>query len=146
METINTINQVLENFSNSISLPSLSLNENNSCILQLDGSQNIQIIYDEDKNSLNFFTEIGQLPEQDQTRCCDYLLKSNSEWSLTQGTTLSKKKDQNSILLGYQLPVLQLSITIFEKILEHFIQQTDTWKSHLQQLYQGILPQALAEL
>lgn len=148
MNNIDTINQVLKTFSESISINPIRLDDNNTCVLRLDDSQNIQIIYDTNCDTLNFITEVGTLPEQekDQTRCCDYLLKSNSEWTLTQGATLSKKIDQTSILLGYRLPVFQLSTPIFEKMLELFIKQMDTWKSYIQQMGQGNLPEALAEL
>lgn len=148
MNNINTINQILESFSKSISINDVKLNDDNTCILRLDDSQDIQIIYDPLCNTLNFLTQVGDLPEQgkDQTRCCDYLLKSNSDWSLTQGATLSKKVDQTSIVLGYRLPLFQLTLSTFEKILELFIERMDTWKSYIQQIGQGNLPEALAEL
>ncbi len=146
MTNIETINQVLADFGKSISLPSLSLDMEKTCTLQFDGNQSVQIVYDEQLETLKFFTQVGTLPENETLRCCDCLLKSNSEWTLTQGSTLSKRENANTILLGYQVPTQNISTKIFEKTLKVFLQQIDKWKDFILQMEQGGLPEALAEL
>ena len=146
MDTSNTINQILGEFGTEISLPGLKLDNTNSCTLVFDGTQSVQIMYDDQLETLNFYSELGDLPEKWNERCCDCLLKSNADWALTEGLTLSKRRDSNSVLLGYNLPILNLSLQIFENILEHFLKQIDLWKSYIQQMSQGELPEALAEL
>ena len=146
MDIIKHINEILEKFGTEISLGDLKLDKNNSCTLVFDGTQSIQIMYDEQLETLDFFGELGDLPEQWNERCCDCLLKSNADWTLTEGLTLSKRKDSKSVLLGYNLPTLNLNLEVFENILEHFLKQIDLWKSYIQQMSQGELPEALAEL
>ena len=146
MDIAKNINEILKTFGAEISLQDLKLDKNNSCTLVFDGTQSIQIMYDEQLETLDFFGELGDLPEQWTERCCDCLLKSNADWTLTEGLTLSKRKDSKSVILGYNLPTLNLSIEIFENILEHFLKQIDLWKSYVQQMSQGELPESLAEL
>ena len=146
MDPADNINQILEKFGSEVSLKDLKLDKNNSCTLVFDGTQNIQIMYDEQLETLDFFGELGDLPEQWNDRCCDCLLKSNADWTLTEGLTLSKRKGSRTVLLGYNLPTLNLNFEVFENILEHFLEQIDLWKSYIQQMSQGELPEALAEL
>jgi hypothetical protein len=75
-----------------------------------------------------------------------YLLKANAEWSLTEGMTLAKKPHQNTVVLGYRLPLLQVTQQVFEKTFEHFIRQMGRWKTYLAELEQGILPDDLVEI
>jgi hypothetical protein len=146
MDTTDNINQILKKFGADISLQNLKLDKNNTCVLVFDGDQSIQITYDEQFETLNFFGMLGDLPEKWNDRCCDCLLKSNADWTLTKGLTLSKRKNSKSILLGYNLPILNLSLEIFENILDHFLKQIDLWKYYIQQMSQGKLPEVLAEL
>ncbi len=146
MDTTDNINQILEKFGTEISLKDLKLDKNNSCTLVFDGTQNIQLMYDEQLETLDFFGELGDLPEQWSDRCCDCLLKSNADWALTEGLTLSKRRNSKSVVLGYNLPTLNLTFEVFENILERFLKQIDLWKSYVQQMSQGELPEALAEL
>lgn len=144
MEGVDNINRVLKEFGDVISLPELKLKEDNWCVLCVDGTQSIQLNYNEQRNSLDFISEIGVLPDENASKCCDYLLKANAEWEITRGATLSKQLDKNSILLGYQLPILNLSLDIFEKTFEQFLRQVETWKAYLVQLGQGELPEVFA--
>ena len=144
MEGVDTVNRVLKEFGDAISLPELKLKDGNWCVLCVDGTQSIQLNYNEQRNSLDFITEIGALPDENESKCCDYLLKANAEWEITQGITLSKQLDKNSILLGYQLPILNLSLNVFEKTFDQFLKQIETWKTYLVQLGQGELPDILA--
>ena len=100
MDTTDNINQILEKFGTEISLKDLKLDKNNSCTLVFDGTQNIQLMYDEQLETLDFFGELGDLPEQWSDRCCDCLLKSNADWALTEGLTLSKRRNSKSVVLG----------------------------------------------
>jgi|GEM_PF-3463893 len=146
MKALDTVNEILQKFGESISLPELTLGKDNTCVLRMDDTQNIQLTYNESNETLYFFSEIGDLPEKNQVRCCNCLLKSNADWELTEGITLSKKEDQATIVMGYRLSVLNLTLEFFEKILEHFVTKLDVWKDYLQQMTQGQLPEALAEL
>lgn len=146
MNTLDAVNEILQKFGSSISLPELALNKNNTCVLKLDDAQDIQLTYNEANESLYFFSEIGNLPEKNQIRCCNCLLKSNADWELTEGLTLSKKENESTIVMGYRLPVLNLTLEFFEKVLEGFVSKLDIWKDYLQQMAQGQLPEALAEL
>lgn len=146
MKTLDTVNEILQKFGASISLPELALDKDNTCVLKLDDAQDIQLTYSETNETLYFFSEIGNLPEKNQDRCCNCLLKSNADWELTEGLTLSKKKNADTIVIGYRLPVLNLTVEFFEKVLEGFVSKLDVWKDYLQQMSQGQLPEALAEL
>lgn len=144
MEGIDLVNEVLKEFGDSISLPELKLKEGNWCVLCIDGTQSIQLNYNEQHNTLDFISEIGILPDENASKCCNYLLKANSDWEISQGITLSKQLDKNSILLGCQLPILNLSLSMFEKYFGQFLTQIETWKSYLTQLGHGELPEILA--
>ena len=146
MKALDTVNEILQKFGTSISLPQLALDQNNTCVLRMDDTQNIQLTYNESNETLYFFSEIGDLPEENQVRCCNCLLKSNADWELTEGITLSKKENAGTIIMGYRLPVLNLTVEFFEKVLEGFISKLDIWKEYLQEMVQGKLPEALAEL
>lgn len=144
MEKIDIINNVLKEFGDSIALSNLSIKEENGCVLCVDGVQSIQLIYNKQCNTLDFISEVGVSPEEDAFKCFGFLLKANAEWEITQGLTLAKQNDKNSILLGYQLPILNLSLSIFEKYFDQFLQQVETWKSYLIQLGHGEVPEVLA--
>ena len=146
MKTLDTVNEILQKFGASISLPQLALNQGNTCVLRLDDTQNVQLTFNEANETLYFFSEIGDLPKENQVRCCNCLLKSNADWELTEGITLSKKENAGTIIMGYRLPVLNLTLEFFEKILENFVTKIDVWKEYLQEMEQGKLPEALAEL
>ena len=146
MKALDNVNEILQKFGASISLPQLALDKDNTCVLKMDDAQNIQLTYNEANETLYFFSEIGNLPEKNEVRCCSCLLKSNAEWELTEGMTLSKKENASTIIMGYRLPVLNLTLEFFEKILENFVSKLDIWKDYVQQMSQGQLPEALAEL
>lgn len=144
MEGVDSVNRVLKEFGDAISLPELKLKDGTWCVLCVDAEQSIQLNYNDQRNTLDFISEIGVLPDENLSKCCDYLLKANAEWEITQGVTLSKQLGKNSILLGYQLPILNLSLEVFEKTFDQFLKQIETWKTYLVQLGQGELPEALA--
>ena len=79
MEGVDTVNRVLKEFGDAISLPELKLKDGNCCVLCVDGTQSIQLNYNEQRNSLDFITEIGALPDENESKCCDYLLKANAD-------------------------------------------------------------------
>lgn len=126
-------------------LPSAEFNEEHACVFRVDGDKNIQVTYNETCETLDFFAEVGILPEYQREICSNYLLKSNTEWLLTKGTTLAQKGTRK-ILLEYRLPLLNFSQEIFEHTLENFIQQVDIWKEHLQTFGHGKIPEALKNL
>ena len=143
--TIENVNQLLEDFGRSIAVPKLSLNQDHTCILCIDKAQDIQLTYSEPNDSIDFFTVVGTLSDQNEDNWT-YLLKSNAEWSLTEGMTLAKKPHQNTIVLGYRLPLFQVTKKVFEKAFEHFMKQMERWKVYLKELEQGILPEDLVKI
>ena len=137
------VNEILKAFGEEINLQNLALNEDRSCILSVDQKHAVQLVWNEMNESLDFFTELGDLSNDE---LYGYLLKSNAEWPLTKGMTLAKKESQSKIILEYQLPLLNLTKALFEKAFERFIFQLDIWDQYLQSINQGNLPEELAEL
>ena len=146
MKTLDAVNEILQKFGSSISLSELALDKDCTCVLKLDDAKNVQLTYNEENEVLYFFSDVGVLPEKSLVRCCNCLLKANADWELTEGVTLSKNGNSDTVLMGYRLPVINLTLEFFEKVLEHFIAKLDVWKDYLQQMTQGKLPEVLAEL
>ena len=134
-----TVNQVLEEFGKSINLENIRLNDNKTCVLCVDEDKNVQVTYNEALEVLDFFASVGQIPENDQ-RCCNDLLKSNSEWALTKGAALAKGNGSSDVILEYRLPLLNLTKELFERAFEQFIGLVTVWETYLRELGQGNVP------
>ena len=136
-----TVNQILEEFGKSINLSDVRLNKDKTCILCVDEDKNVQVTYNEVNEALDFFASVGQIPENEK-HCCNYLLKSNSEWALTKGAALAKGNGSSEVILEYRLPLLNLTKELFERTFEQFIGLVTVWKTYLRELGQGNVPKA----
>jgi hypothetical protein len=81
---------------------------------------------------------------ENEKRCCNYLLKSNSEWTLTKGTALAKGNGSSEVILEYRLPLLNLTKELFERAFEQFIGLVTVWRMYLLELEQGNVPKVFA--
>ena len=138
-----TVNQILEEFGKSINLSDVRLNKDKTCILCVDEDKNVQVTYNEVNEALDFFFFFCQIPEN-ETHCCNYLLKSNSEWALTKGAALAKGNGSSEVILEYRLPLLNLTEELFERTFEQFIGLVTVWKMYLLELEQGNVPKVFA--
>ena len=138
-----TVNQILEEFGKSINLENIRLNKDKTCVLCVDEDKNVQVTYNEVNEALEFFASVGQVSESEK-RCCNYLLKSNSEWALTKGAALAKGNGSSEVILEYRLPLLNLTKKIFERTFEQFIGLVTVWKMYLLELGQGNVPKVFA--
>ncbi len=136
-----TVNQVLKEFGKSINLSDVRLNKDKSCVLCVDEDKNVQVTYNEGNEALDFFASVGQIPENEK-HCCNDLLKSNSEWTLTKGAALAKGNGSSEVILEYRLPLLNLTKELFERTFEQFIGLVTVWKTYLRELGQGNVPKA----
>ena len=134
-----TVNQVLKEFGKSINLSDVRLNKDKSCVLCVDEDKNVQVTYNEGNEALDFFASVGQVAENEK-RCCNDLLKSNSEWALTKGAALAKGNGSSEVILEYRLPLLNLTKELFERTFEQFIGLVTVWKMYLLELGQGNVP------
>ena len=134
-----TVNQILEEFGKSINLSDVRLNKDKTCVLCVDEDKNVQVTYNEAQEALDFFASVGQVAENEK-RCCNYLLKSNSEWALTKGAALAKGNGSSEVILEYRLPLLNLTEELFERTFEQFIGLVTVWKMYLLELGQGNVP------
>ena len=137
------VNQILEEFGKSINLENIRLNDDKTCVLCVDEDKNIQVAYNEVNEALDFFASVGQVPESEK-RCCNYLLKSNSEWALTKGAALAKGNGSSEVILEYRLPLLNLTKELFESTFEQFIGLVTVWEAYLRELGQGNVPKIFA--
>ena len=138
-----TVNQVLKEFGKSINLSDVRLNKDKSCVLCVDEDKNVQVTYNEGNEALDFFASVGQIPENEK-HCCNDLLKSNSEWTLTKGAALAKGNGSSEVILEYRLPLLNLTKELFERTFEQFIGLVTVWKTYLRELGQGNVPKVFA--
>jgi hypothetical protein len=138
-----TVNQILEAFGKSINLSDVRLNKDKTCVLCVDEDKNVQVTYNEAREALDFFAPVGQVAENEK-RCCNYLLKSNSEWTLTKGTALAKGNGSSEVILEYRLPLLNLTKEPFERAFEQFIGLVTVWRMYLLELEQGNVPKVFA--
>ena len=140
-----TVNQILEAFGKSINLSAgVRLNKDKSCVLCVDEDKNVQVTYNEAQEALDFFASVGQVPSNER-RCCNWLLKSNTEWALTKGAALAKRNDSSEVILEYRLPLLNLTKELFEHTFEQFIRLVTVWKTYLRELGQGNIPKVFAD-
>ena len=133
------VNQILEEFGKSINLSDVRLNKDKSCVLCVDEDKNVQVTYNEGNEALDFFASVGQIPENEK-HCCNDLLKSNSEWTLTKGAALAKGNGSSEVILEYRLPLLNLTKELFERTFEQFIGLVTVWEAYLRELGQGNVP------
>ena len=138
-----TVNQILEEFGKSINLSDVRLNKDKTCVLCVDEDKNVQVTYNEANEALDFFASVGQVAENEK-RCRNWLLKSNSEWALTKGAALAKGSGSSEVILEYRLPLLNLTKELFERTFEQFIGLVTVWKMYLLELEQGNVPKVFA--
>ncbi len=136
----------LNAFGESTHLPQLKLDDDNACELCINEDQHVRIHFNEQQSKVEFLTEVGDINENYIDKCYACLLKANCIWDLTHGMTLSKWPDALKVLLGYQVPALDLDLSAFETHFKRFIDELKLWKDNLVQLYQGNVPEDLAEL
>ena len=138
-----TVNQILEEFGKSINLSDVRLNKDKTCVLCVDEDKNVQVTYNEANEALDFFASVGQVAENEK-RCRNWLLKSNSEWALTKGAALAKGNGSSEVILEYRLPLLNLTKELFERTFEQFIGLVTVWEAYLRELGQGNVPAVFA--
>ena len=144
MTTEDTVNAVLSEFGKSINLIDVRLNKDKTCILCVDEDEVVQVTYNETHKSLDFFASVGQISENDD-HCCNYLLKSNTEWALTKGAALAKEGGSLNVILEYRFPSLNLTKELFERTFEQFIGLVTVWKAYLWELGQGNVPKVFSD-
>ena len=77
--------------------------EDNSCLLQIDGRLEIHITFNDDRDELIIHHRVGKLPEEGRCDVVEQLLEANLFWAGTQGATLSIERETGDVFLARAL-------------------------------------------
>lgn len=84
-----------------------------------------------------WFAPVGALGPAGRSHTLASLLQANLFWRETGGATLALSTDGETVVLGYQAPVADLSQEDIASLLHWFADQTAYWVSQLVTLQQG---------
>lgn len=77
--------------------------EDDTCLLQLDGKLEIGITLNEASNEVVVHHCIGRLPEENRYEVIEQLLEANLFWAGTRGATLSIERERGDVFLARAL-------------------------------------------
>jgi hypothetical protein len=146
MSELMAFGNILTEFGRSSGLEKLRLNDDAYCQLRINDNLRIDIRYHDNNETFSLLSEIGKLGENNFEICCNFLLKSNGEWELSNGMTLGKIPETKMVTLGYYEPVQGLTKERFAEILKQFVDTGELWAKRIVLLAQGEIPEELADL
>lgn len=92
---------ILESLGNVLGLAQLEFdNEDDTCMLLLDGKLEIAITLNEESNELIIHHQIGTLPESNRYDIVEQLLEANLFWAGTRGATISMERTSGVVIIA----------------------------------------------
>ena len=115
--------ELISDFSSRHGLEDLAV-EDNTVAIDVDG---ISIMFVMDGDVLSTIAEIGEPPAEGKADFADLLLASN----FSANTIFAKMQESNTYVLIQRLPLAGLDGAAFDKALEEFVNQAESWRNLL---------------
>ena len=129
--------ELISDFSSRHGLEDLAV-EDNTVAIDVDG---ISIMFVMDGDVLSTIAEIGEPPAEGKADFADLLLASN----FSANTIFAKMQESNTYVLIQRLPLAGLDGAAFDKALEEFVNQAESWRNLLAEFRPAAEAAAAAE-
>lgn len=129
--------ELISDFSSRHGLEDLAV-EDNTVAIDVDG---ISIMFVMDGDVLSTIAEIGVPPAEGKADFADLLLASN----FSANTIFAKMQESNTYVLIQRLPLAGLDGAAFDKALEEFVNQAESWRNLLTEFRPAAEAAAAAE-
>jgi Tir chaperone protein (CesT) family len=124
------LQQLLDQFANSIGLENLQLNEDGLCAVRFSGAITVEMCAD--GNRLLLYSDCGPVQLGSEVHLYPELLQANLFWQSTHGGTLSITDDSPPrVILAVQSEWAHLTAVQFEGLVEHFVDTAEKWIKRL---------------
>lgn len=126
------VNELLNHIGEGLSLPELSLDDNNHCILLFDEKIVLNIDFDEEGNKLVIYAYIGEIPLECREAIFEKALEGNFFWNETDGGTLGIDKQSQSLVLAKAFALPLENFNQFEDQLATFVEVVEKWINRIE--------------
>jgi len=128
MDKRDLASQLLAHFGNTLTVGPLALSpDTNSCVLVFDEDIVLNIEFDPGSERLVLSCYLGELPRQNAEPLLRELMGANLYWHRTRGATLCLEEGTGGVILTYHCSVTELDGPAFERVVENFVNQAESW-------------------
>jgi hypothetical protein len=124
---------ILAEFGKGIGIPQLAFDEGGYCCLFFDEIV-VNLELDEETEQLSLYSNVGDLPEDVKPGFYEALLEANYFFRNTGGATLGIDRNARLVALVYRVSYPTLNLVQFERIIENFVNVTETWIRKVREL------------
>jgi len=124
--------QLVASLGQTLTIADLHLSDtNNSCTLLFDHNLVLNIEFDPQTENLVLSSYLKDIPESGAEPLLRELLGANLYWHRTQGATLCLEESTNGVVLVYAHNVADLDGAKFERVIENFVNQAESWADRI---------------
>ena len=130
--------KALVEFGEALGLSDLEFDdEDDTCLLQLDGKLEIGITLNEERGEVVIHHRVGKLPEENRYDVMEQLFEANLFWAGTRGATLSIERERGDVFLARALNINGLDGTVLSAAIADLADIAEYWGTLLEK---GTLP------
>jgi hypothetical protein len=122
---------LLQRLGQTVGIPDLSLDDEDYCLLRLDGTLDIAVEYVEDAELVVFTTRCGKLGEQNREAVLQQITDANFYWTGAGGGTLSTNSREGMVYLHYRESTAHLDQARLENLLQALVMNAERWSARL---------------
>ena len=130
-------NQLIKGLGETLTVPDMQLNEQDSCSLLFDEDILLNMEYDPAGARILFYIYLDELPEDNPEPILRAALAANLFRTHTQGATLALEEGTGGIILTYAHRLADLDSPVFETVVENVVQTAEDWKKRLGEIKEG---------
>ncbi|WDP86403.1 MAG: type III secretion system chaperone [Desulfobacter sp.] len=134
MDKRDIANQLVIELGKTLTLPDMTLNEQNYAALLFDDNILLNMEYDAIQDRMMLYVYLDELPIEGSEFLLRKLLAANFFWYRTQGATLSLEEETGGILISYAHQLNDLDSGKFEDICNNFVQKASEWKNKISEM------------
>ena len=131
MDKRDIANQLVTELGKTLTVPEMTLNEQNYAALLFDDNILLNIEYDVIQDRMMLYVYLDELPTEGSEPILRQLMAANFFWYRTQGATLSLEEETGGILISYAHQLIDLDAGKFEDICSNFVQKAEEWKNKI---------------
>ena len=122
---------LLQRLGQTVGIADLSLDEDNYCLLRLDGTLDIAVEFVEDAELVVFTARCGALGEQNRAAILQQITDANFYWTGAGGGTLSTNSREGMVYLHFRESTAHLDQARLESLLQALVMNTERWSARL---------------
>jgi hypothetical protein len=122
---------LLQRIGQTVGIPDLSLDDDNYCLLRLDGTLDIAVEFVEDAELVVLTARCGALGEQNRQAILQQIADANFYWTGAGGGTLSTNSREGMVYLHYRESTAHLDQARLENLLQAAVMNAERWGARL---------------